>query len=142
MCLCALIKCQIYKTQKSWFTCLLDGGWGLCHGGLFTGSTLVLSEDPEDVGVTHDQVWNSGVQSVIMIQYCEPVLWRDSSTGPYTPDMTTHVNQIILLSSATKTNGMNFSKQFYEHVPPPSQPLIPQTQSRPQLTPLVESVLL
>lgn len=71
-----LSKCQIEEMQKSWFTCLLDCGWGLCNGGLFADSTLVLGKGPEDVGVTHDQVWNSGIHSVIMLQYCEPVLWR------------------------------------------------------------------
>lgn len=68
-----------------WFqnehTCLHNLGFLLGNSGVLTHSTLIFRKHSELVGVTHDEVRDGGVQSMVMVQHSEPVLRRHRRTG-------------------------------------------------------------
>lgn len=47
-------KFRSYSNEAFSFTCLLDGGRGLCNSCIIADTTLVLREDPETISISHD----------------------------------------------------------------------------------------
>lgn len=65
-----------HNSTKCKVTCFLDCGRLLGDSAHLAPAHLVLSEHPEEVWVTHDEVWDGNRQSVEMLQHCEPFLQR------------------------------------------------------------------
>lgn len=57
-------------------TCLHNPGFLLGNSGFLTHSTLVFRKHSKLVGVTHDEVRDGGIQSMVMVQHSKPILRR------------------------------------------------------------------
>lgn len=64
----------MWGTIKDKVTCLQDLGLFLCNSSVLTNATLVFRKHSELVGVAHDEVRDSGIQSMVMLQHSIPVL--------------------------------------------------------------------
>lgn len=71
---CSLAQLNDWKRHLEEVTCLLDGGHVFGDSTAFAGAHFVLREHSEAVRVAHDEVWDGGIEPVVVLQHSEPLL--------------------------------------------------------------------